>query len=427
MNELYLAKEQDVISRQQLEEMIGQMLAQFPDLRKVLIIPPDYTRCYSYAGTITQIIYRMLEEKYEGGIQVDVMPALGTHMPMSEEEMDKFFGDAVPRDRILVHHWQTGTVVLGYVPAEVCAEISEGLFPEKIDVEVNHLLVDGGYDVIFSVGQVVPHEVVGMANYSKNIFVGTGGREMINKSHMLSAICGMEKALGVTDSPARKLYDYAQQHFVDGKIPMVYLLTVTTSENEEVSLRGLYIGESRKPFEKAAELSQKLNIVHVEKRAAKVVTYLDPAELKTTWVGNKGVYRTRMIIEDGGELIVLAPGVRSFGENEEMDRMTRTYGYTGTDHILDLYRQGVFEGRLMAAAHLMQGSSEGRFSITYATKPEYMSKEEIESVGYQWADYNEITERYDPAKLREGWNTLPDGEEIYYVGTPALGLWKCDD
>ena len=427
MKELYLEKEQDVISRQQLEEMIGQMLAQFPDLRKVLIIPPDYTRCYSYAGIITQIIYRMLEEKYEGGIQVDVMPALGTHMPMSEEEMDKFFGDAVPRDRILVHHWQTDTVVLGYVPAEVCAEISEGLFPEKIDVEVNHLLVDGGYDVIFSVGQVVPHEVVGMANYSKNIFVGTGGREMINKSHMLSAICGMEKALGVTDSPARKLYDYAQQHFVDGKIPMVYLLTVTTSENEEVSLRGLYIGESRKPFEKAAELSQKLNIVHVEKRAAKVVTYLDPAELKTTWVGNKGVYRTRMIIEDGGELIVLAPGVRSFGENEEMDRMTRTYGYTGTDHILDLYRQGVFEGRLMAAAHLMQGSSEGRFSITYATKPEYMSKEEIESVGYQWADYNEITERYDPAKLREGWNTLPDGEEIYYVGTPALGLWKCDD
>lgn len=427
MKELYLAKEQDVISRQQLEEMIGQMLAQFPDLRKVLIIPPDYTRCYSYAGIITQIIYRMLEEKYEGGIQVDVMPALGTHMPMSEEEMDKFFGDAVPRDRILVHHWQTDTVVLGYVPAEVCAEISEGLFPEKIDVEVNHLLVDGGYDVIFSVGQVVPHEVVGMANYSKNIFVGTGGREMINKSHMLSAICGMEKALGVTDSPARKLYDYAQQHFVDGKIPMVYLLTVTTSENEEVSLRGLYIGESRKPFEKAAVLSQKLNIVHVEKRAAKVVTYLDPAELKTTWVGNKGVYRTRMIIEDGGELIVLAPGVRSFGENEEMDRMTRTYGYTGTDHILDLYRQGVFEGRLMAAAHLMQGSSEGRFSITYATKPEYMSKEEIESVGYQWADYNEITERYDPAKLREGWNTLPDGEEIYYVGTPALGLWKCDD
>ncbi len=427
MKELFLTREKEGVSRQELEEMIDRMLEEFPGLKKVLIIPPDYTRCYSYAGIITQIIYRKLEEKYGSGIHVDVMPALGTHMPMSEEEMDKFFGDVVPRDRIIVHHWQTDTVCLGYVPAEVCSQISQGLFPEKIDVEVNHLLVDGGYDVIFSVGQVVPHEVVGMANYSKNIFVGTGGREMINKSHMLSAICGMEKALGVTDSPARMLYDYAQQHFVDGVIPMVYLQTVTTSENEEVTLRGLYIGQSRKPFEQAAALSQKLNIFHVEKRAKKVVTYLEPSELKTTWVGNKGIYRTRMILEDGGELLVLAPGVRDFGENEEMDKMTRTYGYTGTEHILELYRQGVFEGKLMAAAHLMQGSSEGRFTITYATKPEFLSKEDIESVGYQWADYDEISQRYDPKALKEGWNILPDGEEIYFVGTPALGLWKCDE
>ena len=358
---------------------------------------------------------------------VDVMPALGTHMPMSEEEMQKFFGDVIPRDRIIVHHWQTDTIRLGYVPAEVCSKISGELFPEKIDVEVNHLLFDGGYDLILSVGQVVPHEVVGMANYSKNIFVGTGGREMINKSHMLSAICGMEKALGVMNSPARKLYDYAQQHFIDGKIPLVYLQTVTTSENDAVKLHGLYIGQSRKPFEHACELAQKLNIVHVERRAAKVVAYLEPTELKTTWVGNKGVYRTRMMIADGGELILLAPGIRAFGENEEMDAMTRKYGYTGTKHILDLYRQGAFEGKLMSAAHLIQGSTDGRFTITYATRPDLMSREEIEGVGYQWADYNEISKRYDPKKLKDGWNVLPDGEEIYYVSTPALGLWKVDD
>lgn len=422
MNEIYVTEKANGINREQLENAIDEMLEQFPDISKVLIIPPDYTRCYSYAGIITQIIY----SKLGNAIDVDVMPALGTHMAMDEEEMDKFFGDVVPRERIIVHHWQTDTVRLGYVPAEVCSEISNGAFPEQIDVEVNHLLVDGGYDVIFSVGQVVPHEVVGMANYSKNIFVGTGGREMINKSHMLSAICGMEKALGVTDSPARKLYDYAQQHFVDGKIPMVYLQTVTTNNGDEVILHGLYIGESRKPFEKAAALAQELNIVHVERKAKKVVTYLEPTELKTTWVGNKGIYRTRMIVDDGGDLIVLAPGVRAFGENAEMDAMTRKYGYTGTDHILDLYRQGAFEGKLMAAAHLIQGSSDGRFTVTYATKPELMSREDIESVGYRWADYNEISKRYDPKALNEGWNILPDGEEIYFVGTPALGLWKCD-
>ena len=422
MKELYLTEEEKGISGEQLEKMLDDLLVQYPDAKKVLIIPPDYTRCYSYAGEITQLLYKKLSPS----AQIDVMPALGTHMAMNEDEMQKFFGDVVPRDRIIVHHWQTDTVCLGYVPAEVCSEISNGLFPEQIDVEVNHLLVDGGYDLILSVGQVVPHEVVGMANYSKNIFVGTGGREMINKSHMLSAICGMEKALGVIDSPARQVYDYAQQHFIDGKLPLVYLQTVTTRENDTLKLHGLYIGESRKPFEKAAELAQKLNIVHVDHRAKKVVTYLDPEELKTTWVGNKGIYRTRMTVADGGELIVLAPGVIAFGENEEMDKMTRKYGYTGTEHILELYRQGVFEGRLMSAAHLMQGSTEGRFTVTYATKPENLSKEEIESVGYQWADYNEITKRYNPETLKEGWNVLPDGEEVYFVGTPALGLWKVD-
>lgn len=422
MKELYLTEEEKGISGEQLEKMLDDLLVQYPDAKKVLIIPPDYTRCYSYAGEITQLLYKKLSPS----AQIDVMPALGTHMAMNEDEMQKFFGDVVPRDRIIVHHWQTDTVCLGYVPAEVCSEISNGLFPEQIDVEVNHLLVDGGYDLILSVGQVVPHEVVGMANYSKNIFVGTGGREMINKSHMLSAICGMEKALGVIDSPARKVYDYAQQHFIDGKLPLVYLQTVTTRENDTLKLHGLYIGESRKPFEKAAELAQKLNIIHVDHRAKKVVTYLDPEELKTTWVGNKGIYRTRMTVADGGELIVLAPGVIAFGENEEMDKMTRKYGYTGTEHILELYRQGVFEGRLMSAAHLMQGSTEGRFTVTYATKPENLSKEEIESVGYQWVDYNEITKRYNPETLKEGWNVLPDGEEVYFVGTPALGLWKVD-
>lgn len=419
MKELYLTEELNGVSDGQLNSMLDELVAQYSGIRKALIIPPDYTRCFSYAGIITQKLYSRLQ-----GVHVDVMPALGTHMAMSEEELNKFFGDVVPRDRIIIHHWQTDTVRLGYVPAEVCAEISGGLFPEQIDVEVNHLLVDGGYDVIFSVGQVVPHEVVGMANYSKNIFVGTGGREMINKSHMLSAICGMEKALGVTDSPARKVYDYAQQHFVDGKIPMVYIQTVTTAEGEDVTLRGLYIGQSRTPFEQAAELSQKLNIVHTGRRAKKVVAYLDPSELKTTWVGNKGVYRTRMIVDDGGELLILGPGIIAFGENDEMDAMTRKYGYKGTPYILGLYRQGVFEGRLMSAAHLMQGSSEGRFTITYATRPELMSREEIEGVGYQWADYEETAKRYDPFRLSEGWNVLPDGEEIYFVGKPAIGLWK---
>lgn len=422
MNEIYITNEHAGISMSEIELCMDQLLEQYTNLKKVLIIPPDFTRCYSYAGEITQVLYKKLSPY----ATVHVMPALGTHMAMDNEEKEKMFAGVIPEEAFLIHHWQTDTISIGKVPQEVIEEISEGLYCTDIEVEVNEKLIHGGYDLILSVGQVVPHEVVGMANYSKNIFVGVGGRQMINKSHMLSAICGMEKALGVADSPARKVFDYAQQNFLDGKLPLVYIQTVTTLKDDVLSLNGLYVGPSRKPFEHAVDLATKLNICHVERRAKKLVTYLDPYELKTTWVGNKGVYRTRMAVADGGDLIILAPGVKAFGENPEMDNMTRTYGYKGRDYILDLFNKGAFENRIMAAAHLIQGSSDGRFNITYATRPENLSKEDINSVGYNWMDYNEAASLYNPDTLKDGWNTLANGEEIYFVKTPALGLWKVD-
>lgn len=424
MKETYLTEDSRGISPHQLADAISAFVDQCPPIQKVLIIPPDYTRCHSFAGIISQHLYHRFTAR---GILVHLMPALGTHMPMDSKEINQFFGMEIPKESILVHHWQTDTVKLGVVPADEVEKISGGLYREEIEVEINRGLLSGGYDLILSIGQVVPHEIVGMANYSKNLFVGVGGRSMINKSHLLSAICGMEQALGVVDTPARKLYDYAQQHFVDEKLPVVFFQTVTTIEkNGEAVLNGLYIGKSRKPFEFAAALSQKLNIVNLERRAHKVVTYLNPDEFKTTWVGNKGIYRTRMAVADGGEILILAPGVRSFGENKEMDAMTRRYGYKGRNYVLDLLSKHAFDGKTMSAAHLIQGSSDGRFTITYATRPELMSQQEIEGVGYQWIDYEEAIKRYPPKKLQEGWNVTDAGEEFYYVSNPAAGLWKCN-
>lgn len=232
MKELYRTNRSGISNDEMTADMLA-LIEQYPEAKKVLIVPPDYTRCYSYAGEITQVLYRELKKRT---VEVKVMPALGTHMEMSADEKEKFFRGVVPDEDILIHHWQTDTVVLGTVPKEVVSEISGGLYNEEIEVEINREAAQGGYDLILSVGQVVPHEVVGMANYSKNLFVGLGGRSMINKSHMLSAICGMEQALGVTDSPARKLYDYAQQHYIDGKLPVVFIQTVTTRENEHILL-----------------------------------------------------------------------------------------------------------------------------------------------------------------------------------------------
>ena len=419
MNKFVITLEKEVICKKDIEKQIDLLIkeCELKDVKKILIIPPDFTRCYSMSGDITQILYQKLSPYYH----VNIMPALGTHMAMDEEELSKMFGDEIPRDAFIVHNWKTDTVALGIVPKEYVSEISQGLFSEDIEVEVNKLLVSGEYGLILSVGQVVPHEVVGMANYSKNIFVGCGGRQMINKSHMLSAICGMEKAMGVRDTPARKVFDYAQEHYISD-LPLVYIQTVTTMKDNKAQLNGLYIGNQRTVFEQAVNLSQKLNITYVGKPVKKVVAYLDEHELKSTWVGNKGIYRTGKIVADGGELILLAPGIKNFGENEEVDKAIRKYGYRGRDYVLNLYNTiPEIKNNMMVAAHLIQGSSNDRYKITYATQ--YLTKEEIEGVGFNYMPLSEAYKLYDPTKLKEGYNTLPNGEEIYFVRTPAMGLW----
>ena len=387
-------------------------------LKKVLIIPPDFTRYHSNAGYITNVYYHALTER---GVTVDIMPALGTHAPVSEAQREAMFGD-IPAERFLVHDWRHDVVKLGEIPAGFVSEITEGLWKEPVSVEVNRRIMDESYDLIISPGQVVPHEVIGMSNHAKNLFVGTGGSDMINKSHMIGAVYGMERMMGRDHTPVRKLFDYGVEHFLSGR-PLLWVLTVTTAPQGEIVTHGLFIGEGRACLTEAVKLAQEKNIDFVPHGVKKCVVYLDPSEFKSTWLGNKAVYRTRMMLADGGELIVLAPGVERFGEDDECDRLIRKYGYRGRLRTLEAFEKpenADLRENMGAAAHLIHGSSDGRFSITYAVKN--ISKAEIESVGFASADYDEMAKKYDPAKLSYGYNSV-DGEEIYYIPNPALGLW----
>ena len=385
-------------------------------LKKVLILPPDFTRFHSNAGRITWHLYDMLKNY----CQVDIMPALGTHVPVTESEWKAMFGD-IPFEKMIVHNWRTDVKKVGTVPGEYVSEISDGLVTDPIDVEVNARLLDPSYDLILSVGQVVPHEVVGMANRNKNIFVGCGGSSMINSSHMLGAFYGLERIMGKDHTPVRKVFDYAEEHFLS-EIPLCYILTVTDAPGGKIRTHGLFIGRERKYFEEAVALAQKTNLTFVDKTFKKVVVMLDEKEFKSTWLGNKSVYRTRMAIQDGGELIVLAPGVDKFGEDPSIDKLIRKYGYAGREQILKLVKENDdLRANLSAAAHLIHGSGDGRFSITYCTR--HLTGEEVKGVCYGYMPYDEAAKKYDPAKLKDGWNTLDDGEEIYYISNPALGLW----
>jgi len=391
--------------------------------RKVLILPPDFTRFNSNAGELTAILYDLLTPEAE----VDVMPALGTHAPMTEEEIRTMFGPDIPLSRFHVHDWRQGLVHRGDIPGDLLREWSEGKVDYAVRVEVDKILL-AGYDLILSVGQIVPHEVVGMANYTKNILVGAGGQDTINKSHFLGAVYNMERIMGRIDTPVRRLFNYGVDTFLS-ELPIQYVLTVMAKDPEsgEMEMRGLYVGDDMETFSDGARLSQRVNLDLMDEPLRKIVVYLDPHEFKSTWLGNKSVYRTRMVIADEGDLIVLAPGLREFGEDPEIDRLIRKYGYRGTPATLDAARENEdLSNNLSAAAHLIHGSSEGRFRITYCPGPG-VSSEEIRGVGFEYADLAAMTAKYDPSKLRDGMNALPDGEEIFYISNPALGLWALRD
>ncbi len=404
----------DTLSPEEIERTLLTALED-RDPKKVLIVPPDFTRFHSNAGFITNVFYHALRKRAE----VDIMPALGTHAKMSREECAEMFGD-IPYEKFLEHRWRTDVVKVGTVPADFLRDISEGTWTQPIDCEVNKILFEG-YDLILSVGQVVPHEVVGMSNHSKNILVGLGGSKFINASHMVGALYGLERMMGRDNTVTRKLFDYCLTHFLS-ELPILWVLTVTTAPQGVIRTHGLFLGDGRKPLESAISLSQQKNLDLLDRPIRKCVVYLTPKEFKSTWLGNKAVYRTRMAIADGGELLVLAPGVEKFGEDPVQDKLIRKYGYAGRERILELFKtERDLRENMGTAAHLIHGSSDGRFRITYAVRK--ISPEEIEKVHFCGADYRTAAERYDPETLSPGWNLMPDGEEIFFVPNPALGLW----
>jgi nickel-dependent lactate racemase len=401
-----------------LDGLIDRLIS---GVSRLLIIPPDITRLNSRAGEITAYLWKHLHES----VHIDILPALGTHVPMTQTQCLRMFGPDVPFDRIIPHGWRTDLRELGELSIDEMGELSHGQFTQPMRVAINKQLFEGNYDLILSVGQVVPHEVVGMANYTKNIMIGVGGKDTIDKSHFLGAACGMESIMGRTDTPVRRALDTVYDRFVRNELPITFILTVVGQSQGGTALRGLYCGDGDATFQAAADLSRRINFDVLDEPIQRCVVHLEPEEFHTTWLGNKAIYRTRMALADGGELIILAPGLNGFGEDPQIDKLIRAHGYHGTPNTLDaLERDPELAANLSAAAHLIHSSTEGRFRVTYCPGSG-MSKEEIESVGYNHRPYADAATQYDPAELTAGWHNDTDGNRFFYVPNPAMGLWAC--
>ena len=401
-------------------ERIADQWVLKPGVERLLILPPDHTRLYSQAGQITASLWSLLADR----VEIDVLPALGTHHAMTSDQLRMMFGEKIPLDRFIPHNWRTDLEPCGVVPGARLAELSDGRMTDPVEVAVNRRLVSGGYDLVLSIGQVVPHEVIGFANHSKNVCIGAGGGAMLHQSHFLGAVCGIEKVLGVADTPVRRLMDQGFYDYVRPRADVRFVLTVVEDSSDGPRLAGITAGAGQACFRWAAALAAEKNLTKVDRPIERAIVWLDPREFTSTWLGNKAVYRTRKAMADDGELIVLAPAVDTFGEDAEIDRLIRKYGYRGTPATLDaLAEDPDLAANLSAAAHLIHGSSESRFRIVYATGPG-LSRDEVTGAGYGWADCDSMmTEFGITDQTAGGWQDAPDGRPFFFVRNPALGLW----
>lgn len=496
-----LGSETTVISDTEIQETLHSFLHQMGQRDEVLILPPDFTRFHSQAGKLTRFIceyynfvpngcsdgdekesvqhendqqppdakrQKTVNAKSEHHPDITILPALGTHVPMTEKQIETMFGKELATKQpnpFLVHDWRKDVVTIGHAPSQMVSDATYGKVDRPWPAQLNKIVWEkrkasnnGKKALILSVGQVVPHEVMGMANFNKNLFVGVGGVEAINLSRtwtlyififqllveitfllcrnsssqffadFIGAVHGMEKMMGRASNPLREILNYASEHFLQKELDLWYILTVMgTKPSGEVEMRGFYIGNDINCYNLACELSLKVNFTMLERAPKKVIVHLDAEEFQSTWLGNKAIYRTRMAIADGGELIVLAPGVKHFGEDDEIDKLIREFGYKGTPEILEaMDKHTKLQENLSAVAHLIHGSSEGRFSITYC--PGHLTKEEIEGVGFKYDDLDSVIKNYDIKNLKDGWNKVVDQtskieDEVYFITNPALGLW----
>ena len=417
----FIKREGSGIPAEDVRQLIKKHVA-CHDWKSVLLLPPDISRFHSGAGLISACYY---EELTKRGCAVKVMPALGTHLPMTQEQLKEMFGDGIPMEAYLVHDFRNSIEAIGTVPGSYLDEVSEGLFKDAVTVSVNKELLSGKYDAILSIGQVVPHELAGMAGYTKNLLVGCGGGEMINVSHFLGVFYGRHRIVGVEQTPPRKLFDYAQKNMLD-KLPITFVLTVMSQEDDKDIYKGVFISKERDAFEQAVALSQQVNVTHVEKPVKKCVVWMDPHSYHSTWVANKAIYRTQKMVVEDGEIIVIAPGVHTFGENDLADQVIRKYGYRPREEMLELYKSDpVLSGNMSLAGHLNRSVPSTKTKITYCTNK--LTRQEIEHANYSYMTVEEAMALYPCENWETGWKTLPSGEEIYFVRNAALGLWQYDE
>lgn len=398
----------DTVNRIVEESLSGLAL----DGERVLFLIPDGTRSMPMP-----LMFNLFEKHLSGRVAaLDYLVALGTHQPMSDEQLSHLVGRQVQdgkvgESHVFNHHWETPETFtqIGVIPAEEIERISDGRLVEDVPVRLNKLILD--YDHLIVCGPVFPHEVVGFSGGNKYFFPGIAGQEIINFTHWLGALITSFEIIGSGYTPVRAVIDRAAS-FISKPVHCFSL--VVTHEG----LAGIFFGEAREAWEAAAALSAQKHIVYVEKPYQKVISIM-PELYDDLWTAAKGMYKMEPVIADGGEVVIYAPNITevSYTHGKNIDEI----GYHCRDYFtkqwskFEHYPHGVIAHsthlRGMGTYDETTGVEKLRIKVTLATG---IPRERCERIGLGYIDPANFDPKTLFGKEDQGILVVPRAGEMLY-------------
>ncbi len=382
------------------------------DGKRLLMIIPDSTRT-APIGLMFREIAALLQPRVK---QLDVLIALGTHPPMSEEAIDQRL-EMVPGERkskypairVFNHNWKDPfqLATIGTITEDEVENISRGLMRERVDVTINKLVLD--YDVLMVVGPTFPHEVVGFSGGNKYLFPGISGPEIIDMFHWLGALITSPVIIGRKNTPVRAVVNKAASLLGVKR----YCCSLVVRGH---GLAGLYCGTSEESWEAAATLSDKIHVVYKDQPYHSVLSCA-PAMYDDLWVGAKCTYKLEPVVADGGEVIIYAPHIKEISVVH--GRLIGEIGYHVRDYFLtrmDRFRH-IPRGVLAHSTHvrgvgtMIEGVEHPRISVTLATG---IPEEECRKVNLGFRDPRTIKMDEWKDREKEGVLFVPKAGEILY-------------
>jgi nickel-dependent lactate racemase len=383
--------------------------------KRVLAIVPDHTRTAPIG-----LMFRVLHEEMAaaGAAAFDVLIALGTHPPMSQDAIHQRLGITAGeragkygRTKLFNHHWNDpGQLVsIGTITEEEVEAISGGRMRERVDVTINKLVLD--YDLLLIVGPTFPHEVVGFSGGNKYLFPGISGEEVLNMFHWLGALITNPSIIGTKYTPVRAVVDKAAS-----LVPTARKCISLVVEGQE--LAGIFIGSPEEAWEAASALSNQIHIVYKDHPYDSVLSCA-PAMYDELWVGGKCAYKLEPVVADGGELIIYAPHIHEISVVH--GALIREIGYHVRDYFVK--QPGRFthvpRGVLAHSTHVKgigtfeAGVESPRITVTLATG---IPEAECRAVNLGYRDFRKIDAQADDWKGHEAQGRLyvpKAGETLY--------------